>query len=452
MSEIKLDNYFDKVYFCAGARNESLLSFFKSPKEFILDERVAAFMALGEAKQAKKIAICTTSGTAVLECLAAICEAFYSDINLTLISADRPLALKDSGAPQTINQLSPLSAFVHHQIEIEMDQEKLNQVEIKPGVNHINICIGQSKQNTENFQIENYSKTLFLFSHGNYDFEKCYKLIKEKTDYFYFEILTNLSHKNLIQNERELLALFKNNTFDSIVRIGHTPLSKIWRVLDESPLPTLHLDSRGLKALSYGELKPYNNKEVLSFLSEVQIKHNQYVKKSTFELSHYPYSQFHFIELMSAKLDEGAHIYLGNSSLIRDFEVAYKKRANFYGNRGANGIDGQISTAIGIGKNLKDDLYICLGDQTFEYDWSALRYLPTNCKIIIFNNGGGRIFERIGIHSEIILEHNSNYNHIAQAFELRYGFFDSHDMSLDAQIIELKVDNEQTLKCFKELK
>ena len=183
MNKVNLSTYFDKVYFCSGARNESLLNFFKCPKEFILDERCASFMALGEARK-KKIAICTTSGTAVLECLPALCEAFYSQIDLTLISADRPSSLKNTGAPQTIDQISPLAAYTHKQMDIDFNQSDLENYELSAGVNHINIRIGQScSQENNEFDLSKYNKTLFLFSHGPYDFKNCFELIKQKTDY-----------------------------------------------------------------------------------------------------------------------------------------------------------------------------------------------------------------------------------------------------------------------------
>ena len=236
------------------------------------------------------------------------------------------------------------------------------------------------------------------------------------------------------------------------MRIGHTPLSKLWRVLDEKLLPTLHIDPRGFKGLSYGDVQSLSQNDLEDFIQNLNIPNNKITHSSEkADFSNHPNSQFHYISELSKLLPIDAHIYLGNSSIIRDFELAFKKQASFYGNRGANGIDGQIASAIGIAKNLDENLYICLGDLTFEYDWSALRYLAQNCKIIIFNNGGGRIFERIGIQSEIILEHKDNYESIVKTFQLTYSQFNNPDITLDSQIIELIIDHQQTLQCFKEL-
>ena len=92
-----------------GSRSTSLTLAFASNKNIklytIVDERSSAFFALGLAKKTKSpVAVVTTSGTAVAELFPAIIEAYYSRIPLIICTADRPPALKNSGANQTINQ------------------------------------------------------------------------------------------------------------------------------------------------------------------------------------------------------------------------------------------------------------------------------------------------------------------------------------------------------------
>lgn len=71
----------------------------------IVDERCAAFFALGMAQQlGEPVALVCTSGTALLNYYPAIAEAFYSDIPLVIISADRPVERIDIGDGQTIRQ------------------------------------------------------------------------------------------------------------------------------------------------------------------------------------------------------------------------------------------------------------------------------------------------------------------------------------------------------------
>lgn len=92
-----------------GSRNAPLTISFANNPAFnaysIVDERCAAFFALGMAQQLKKpVALCCTSGSALLNYYPAISEAFYSDIPLVVISADRPVERIDIGDGQTIRQ------------------------------------------------------------------------------------------------------------------------------------------------------------------------------------------------------------------------------------------------------------------------------------------------------------------------------------------------------------
>ncbi len=71
-----------------------------------VDERSAAFFALGRAKlTGRPAAVVTTSGTAAAELLPAAVEAHYSGVPLILITADRPARYRGTGAPQAIEQM-----------------------------------------------------------------------------------------------------------------------------------------------------------------------------------------------------------------------------------------------------------------------------------------------------------------------------------------------------------
>ncbi|WP_062058477.1 2-succinyl-5-enolpyruvyl-6-hydroxy-3-cyclohexene-1-carboxylic-acid synthase [Aquimarina longa] len=92
-----------------GSRNAPLIIGFSEHPEMncysIVDERCAAFFALGIAQQLKKpVALVCTSGSALLNYYPAISEAFYSDIPLVVLSADRPIERIDIGDGQTIRQ------------------------------------------------------------------------------------------------------------------------------------------------------------------------------------------------------------------------------------------------------------------------------------------------------------------------------------------------------------
>ncbi|WP_281986167.1 2-succinyl-5-enolpyruvyl-6-hydroxy-3-cyclohexene-1-carboxylic-acid synthase [Aquimarina aggregata] len=92
-----------------GSRNAPLTIGFSEHPDMkcysIVDERCAAFFALGIAQQIKKpVALVCTSGSALLNYYPAISEAFYSDIPLVVLSADRPIERIDIGDGQTIRQ------------------------------------------------------------------------------------------------------------------------------------------------------------------------------------------------------------------------------------------------------------------------------------------------------------------------------------------------------------
>ncbi len=94
---------------------------------------------------------------------------------------------------------------------------------------------------------------------------------------------------------------------------------------------------------------------------------------------------------------ENCNIHLGNSMSVRYGSWSGPTRAQVYSNRGVSGIDGCLSTAVGaaIASPEKKNIII-LGDVSAIYDSHALwTKLPPNLTIVVYNNGGGRIFDWI---------------------------------------------------------
>lgn len=104
-----LTNGLRHIVFSPGSRNAPLVVGFADREEIttyvIPDERSAAFYALGMAEELREpVAVICTSGSALLNYYPAVSEAFYRNIPLFVISADRPLEWTDQGDGQTIRQ------------------------------------------------------------------------------------------------------------------------------------------------------------------------------------------------------------------------------------------------------------------------------------------------------------------------------------------------------------
>ena len=109
-----------------GSRNAPLtISFTKNPffKCYsIVDERCAAFFALGMAQQLREpVAVVCTSGSALLNYYPAVAEAFYSDVPLVVVSADRPSYRIDIGDGQTIRQENVLENHIGYSANLKQD-------------------------------------------------------------------------------------------------------------------------------------------------------------------------------------------------------------------------------------------------------------------------------------------------------------------------------------------
>ena len=101
---------------------------------------------------------------------------------------------------------------------------------------------------------------------------------------------------------------------------------------------------------------------------------------------------------LQKQIPEDGQIFVANSMTIRDFDYFWfsgESKAVLYGNRGVNGIDGTISTALGLAVNGRPT-YLVTGDLSLFHDLNGLAVAKThnlNLTIILHNNDGGGIFE-----------------------------------------------------------
>lgn len=146
-------NGIDTVIVSPGSRNAPLTIGFTSHPQIttysIVDERCAAFVALGMAQQKRKpVALVCTSGSALLNYYPAVSEAFYSDIPLVILSADRPERLLEIGDGQTIRQKNVFENHSLYNANLITGQSEYNKEELqsamfasilKSGPVHVNI-------------------------------------------------------------------------------------------------------------------------------------------------------------------------------------------------------------------------------------------------------------------------------------------------------------------------
>ena len=116
-----------------GSRNAPLTIGFTHDPFFkcysIVDERCAAFFALGIAQQIQEpVAVVCTSGSALLNYYPAVAEAFYSNIPLVVLSADRPKYLVGIGDGQTINQEEVYKNHILYSANLKQDLGEENKL------------------------------------------------------------------------------------------------------------------------------------------------------------------------------------------------------------------------------------------------------------------------------------------------------------------------------------
>ena len=127
-------------------------------------------------------------------------------------------------------------------------------------------------------------------------------------------------------------------------------------------------------------------------------------------------------------------LFVGNSLAVRhldQFGKPTEKPLHVYANRGASGIDGNTSTALGTGAARADrPLVLVVGDTTFYHDMNgllAVRECGIPVTIVLLNNNGGGIFHRLPIRDfepefteDFVMPHDLQFEHAARLYGLDY--------------------------------
>jgi 2-succinyl-5-enolpyruvyl-6-hydroxy-3-cyclohexene-1-carboxylate synthase len=210
--------------------------------------------------------------------------------------------------------------------------------------------------------------------------------------------------KLVVLNERML----SRGGFDSVIRIGNVPTLRFWRDLDEkyALLPVTHYTRLPFAGMARGEVFSIDelplSPTAMTFNDEFLARDRSCAEQVAAMLDDEPQSEPALVRALSRELPHGSRVYLGNSLPIREWDLAATREPRGFtleANRGANGIDGQLATFFGWCKPRVENVCI-VGDLTALYDLNAPWICPqlnsaVRFRIIVINNGGGRIFSRV---------------------------------------------------------
>jgi 2-succinyl-5-enolpyruvyl-6-hydroxy-3-cyclohexene-1-carboxylate synthase len=400
---------------CSGSRNAPLLAVLGASDARLfsfVDERSAAFFALGRIKlHGEPVAVVTTSGTAVAEMLPAAIEAYYSGLPLILISADRPARFRGTGAPQAIEQVGLFGLYAETSLEAWTRTRPLHvNVELEEfGVRQPELPLSKAAAPTaagprpKAAALLPHSKPVVIIGAlAARHRDRVKTFVAGLNAPVYAEPLSGLREDAdlplILSGER----MIHRGDFQSVIRIGNVPTLRFWRDLEALDLPVVHFSDLPFAGLTRGEVHAIEELPV----AHGDRDHEFFARDLDFAtrfariLDDEPESELSMFRLLSRDLPHGARVYLGNSLPIREWDLAATRERRGYeyeANRGANGIDGQLSTFLGWCAPRRDNVCV-VGDLTAIYDlgapWIASQ-LDAKFRIVIINNGGGRIFGRV---------------------------------------------------------
>lgn len=485
---------------CAGARNAALIeaitraeSAGKARVWRHFEERSAGFFALGRCMQTgQPCAVVTTSGTAAAELLPAVIEARYQMRPLVAITADRPQAFRNSGAPQAIDQVGlygdyaascmltawdgrgPLHLNVECEEGFELDDAGFEGVEV-----------GEYSPQKDRLDVAGLARWLrddlyrgIVVMVGGLEPEE-----REHVFHFCMDLGAPVvadATSGLREALQDLLLhdadrLLKEMTPGKVLRLGDVPTGRFWRDLEtmekvsvwsvcRSGLPGLVRESlvtqgplqRVIPAL--GEIEPAGD------ALDCMVGNSRRATRVDELLECYPDSEPGLVRALSHYASIASGVYLGNSLPIREwnqFAQWARPVPNVRANRGANGIDGQLSSWLGWSAD-DEDAWAIVGDLTALYDLAAgfaLTQITTRQRVlVVLNNGGGGIFKRLPrleSMSEraaecVVNSHQADLSGFAKLWGMRHirirtvDDLDEFEAGDEAVLLEVVPDGEQT--------
>lgn len=444
-----------RVVLSPGSRNAPLIEAL-SDRRFettvIIDERCAAFAALGMATAGQPAAIVCTSGTALLDYAPAVAEAYYRRVPLIVVSADRPEEWIDQRDSQTIRQPGALTAIVRRSVDIreDMTDATVNRLlndaiadafGLIPGPVHINMHLSLRRDEPRPVEWSRFlrfraaaiaqdslkhlfadlalSGRIMLVVGSTPGLRVPAALLANPSVAVVAELNANLEGPdeiftpNLYEPALRQISQEEHNLPEYIISIGGALISDGFKKF---------LRSSGAKTVSVG----YDDCFVDTFLNlyaQVQIDPQAFLdiwaaqpqdvqtdyrdfwtaagRKLKARITHDEFPEWSDLSALlevAKYVPEGTALFLGNGMSARYAQlVPWRGLRAVYANRGVSGIDGCTSTAAGVSMVTPGPVLLVTGDMGFAYDIGALA-LPevgSTLKIVVLDNGGGDIFRRV---------------------------------------------------------
>ena len=421
-----------------------------------IDERSGSFFGVGLAKATgKPVVLLSTSGTAAAEFHPAVVEAFHSRTPLIVLTADRPPELRDVGANQAVDQQRLFGTAVRWFFDPGPPVELPNNARIwrrlaaracaeaMDGPVHLNLPfrepvvpppgqvpapVGESLQSVTAGHVAPTPQQIALVAAALHEAKRPLVVAGEMRDGARLAAgLGRLGVPVLAEPSSQLRrpesgaavesyeALLRagwslQHGPDLVLRLGGTPTSKVMNAwLAAAAAPTFLLDpdrmwrdedqvaSNVLVCDTQQLIESLPPADVSAWREEWVSAGRKAAAAIAATLVSTPMHEAHIVRALSAKVPDPAQVFIGSSMPIRaadSFWPLARPGQSFYGNRGASGIDGLVSTGLGIAAaRPSSPTVLLLGDLSMYHDmnglWSLRRHGIKATVVVCDNNGGG---------------------------------------------------------------
>ena len=424
------------VVISPGSRNAPLsLAFFAASKRGLIklhtriDERTAAFFALGITKASgRPVPIVCTSGTAVANYHPAVLEASHTNLPLLVLTADRPAALRRTGANQTTEQARIFGKAVRYFADISGTAYPMELPfnSLHSGPVHLNIqfeepLVGDNdegwlddlKVSAPNVFGRKKAGTFFtkstrgilVIGHDRAGLEL--NEVQDFAEKLGWPVISEdplsfpgaLGHASIFLTSKTIA---EDVAPDTVVVIGRTTLSRSINALVNSARKVIAIDPRmatvdsdRAAAQKFTQLPAVEVATPDTEYAQKLQKYSQRAQKLVSGIS--DWSEALVAREIAGALPNRTSLFISSSRPIRDIEGFAQPRTGVetFANRGLAGIDGNISTALGIASQRSSTVAV-LGDLGFLHDVTGLIHQEDiNLKIFVINNNGGGIFSTL---------------------------------------------------------